>query len=644
MNDSKRRSTLQPAADFNGASRSNLPVPGTLKKPTANLRQSMAGSAMRGPYPTPMLAPPTNPRQSMYRSQNVNPLLMSAVKQGVGRTPMASTRRGSMWGGPPAAAASSVTQSTKDTRPLRDKHYQTKMRTDILNYLQTAGFEIMMATLTNIQGKDYRAIFNYLLSILEPAFPLNPSLRFEEEFVPALKALRYPYAHQIDNKWLAAPASMHSWPSLLGVLHWLVEACKIQEAYLSSGHPTLQDPSLVPEEFDDAFDHAALAFDYYEQSYLVWLDGQDEFPEANQALEERYLRKNETVRLDLEETALKLSQAKSELHKLESSAAPIAQLQKEHGMLKVDSEKFQEILHRYEGRKKKLIDTIAFEKAELATRGAHLEQLQAEQATLADTVKQQNLTPEEVIRMNTEHETLSRNLEDLKQKIAEAHRTVLSLEVNVTNRAAAAEEAIDAYTNLLSSLDLFPPLPPPVQNVDLTLELNTAASSPLHLLAGADIRKVVKPTLSSIAELKRSERATVESERIKLDNELDQLSVECENLDEEIAELEKKVAVLNEQADDLRDAAQQDAMVSNAEAARLERDLAQARTAALSSGMGVKSRLQALQFNYREQIEKVSRLKEETVRAMMKNINDICMFKQEVSRHLTELQQFAAED
>lgn len=32
-----------------------------------------------------------------------------------------------------------------------------------------------------------------------------------------------------------------------------------------------------------------------------------------------------------------------------------------------DSEKFQKILQQYEGRKKKLIDTIAYEKAELAT-------------------------------------------------------------------------------------------------------------------------------------------------------------------------------------------------------------------------------------------------------------------------------------
>lgn len=137
-------------------------------------------------------------------------------------------RRGSVWPGGPTLAPPSNSQTVKDARPLRDRHYQLKMRQDILNYLQSGGFDISMASLANIQGKDYRAIFDFLLLTLDPSHPLGQSSRFEDEFVPALKSLRYPFAHQIDNKWLAAPASMHSWPSLLGVLHWLVEMCKVR--------------------------------------------------------------------------------------------------------------------------------------------------------------------------------------------------------------------------------------------------------------------------------------------------------------------------------------------------------------------------------------------------------------------------------
>ena len=168
-------------------------------------------------------------------------------------------------------------------------------------------------------------------------------------------------------------------------------------------------------------------------------------------------------------------------------------------------------------------------------------------------MKVQNLTPEEVIRMNNDHETLSRNLEELKHKISETQKTVMSLEVMMTNRGTAVEEALDQYTNLLSSLGLFPPLPSPFEEADLTLQLNLATPNVSQLLSGADIRKVIKPTLSAIAELKRTERADVESERIKVDNDLDHLTLECENMHEEVSELEKKVVVLNEQADELRD-------------------------------------------------------------------------------------------
>lgn len=185
--------------------------------------------------------------------------------------------------------------------------------------------------------------------------------------------------------------------------------------------------------------------------------------------------------------------------------------------------------------------------------GGFLDELKAELGKLEDTVKTQNLTPEEVIQMNTDRETLTRNLEDLKQKISETHRTVMNLEVKVTNRAAAVEEALDAYTNMLSALELFPTPPEPWQDIDLTLELNSASSNPQQLLVGVDIRKVIRPTLSSVAEAKRQERASLETESVKVNNELDQLTTECKNLDYELTEVEKKATSLNEQADDLRD-------------------------------------------------------------------------------------------
>jgi kinetochore protein NDC80 len=123
-------------------------------------------------------------------------------------------------------------QPLKDSRPLRDRQYQAKMRQDIISWLQSTEYDISMQTLMNITGKEYRNIFLYLFSMLDPGYPFDPQARFEDEFIPALKCIRYPFVGQIDSKWLAAPASMHSWPSLLGVLHWLTVMCKVRSEEL----------------------------------------------------------------------------------------------------------------------------------------------------------------------------------------------------------------------------------------------------------------------------------------------------------------------------------------------------------------------------------------------------------------------------
>jgi kinetochore protein NDC80 len=172
---------------------------------------------------------------------------------------------------------------------------------------------------------------------------------------------------------------------------------------------------------------------------------------------------------------------------------------------------------------------------------------------LNNVVREQNLSPQEVVKMNTDHEQLSKNLDELRQRIADTHRHLMGLEVSASNKTSTTEDALEKYTNSLVSLELYPTLPPPRQNISLALELNPAASTPQDLLQGADIRRTVKPTLSAIAEDQRAERANLESERIKFDNELDQVIQECENVEEEIMELEKKVMSLNDQADDLRD-------------------------------------------------------------------------------------------
>lgn len=184
---------------------------------------------------------------------------------------------------------------------------------------------------------------------------------------------------------------------------------------------------------------------------------------------------------------------------------------------------------------------------------AEHEKLLAEQARLEEIVKAQNLSPEEVLRMNTEHETLVRDLENLRVKISESSKQMHRLEVSLGKKTAEVEEVIDTYNGLLSVLDLFPPLPPPLEDVNLGLTMNSGAADPSQLVIGPPIKEVAKPTLAKVTELKKRENAEIERDKIRLEDELDKIAVACENQEQEVDEIYKKANALNEQAEDLRD-------------------------------------------------------------------------------------------
>lgn len=177
-----------------------------------------------------------------------------------------------------------------------------------------------------------------------------------------------------------------------------------------------------------------------------------------------------------------------------------------------------------------------------------LEELKAEQARLSEVVKVQNLSPEEVMRMNTEHETLVRSIEDLKVKVTETNKLVMSLEVSLTNRVTTVEEALDQYNALLSTPGLIP-----ADEEDLTIDLNMASPDPQRLVGGPDIRKVIRPTLSKWAETYRVKIDEAKREKIVVDDQHDHVVNECDDLVQEIETDVAKVHALTEQAEEIRE-------------------------------------------------------------------------------------------
>ncbi|GJJ12204.1 hypothetical protein Clacol_006445 [Clathrus columnatus] len=650
-----RRQTLHPLADSAGNARTNIPVPTTVIKTNPTMRPPPL-TASRMSIQQSIL----QPRQSIMRSglQNIDPMLASVrkpVDMAFGRTPLSvkHSRRGIVGRQSVAPTLNVPTQVIKDTRPIRDKQFQLSEQKQILKFLTERQFpgNITLKTLQSPTNKDFQTVFRWLFEILDPCYVMcKGNKKFEDEIIPTLRYHRYPAADQINVKWLQAVGSMHAWPSLLGVLHWMTLLCTVRLAFLSelvktsyafSDDPTVQNKSLVPEIFGEEHNNT-LAFDYYVEAYYVFLQGSDDFTEQDQELEERHSRRNQAIFQERDSLKIELETLKEEYNSLTATPPPIVKLQADNERLRRDQMKFTGVISHTRAKVEKYKETVKKLKTEITAQESYLQKLKEEFQQLSLTVKEQNLSPQEVTRMNTEHDSLHRTLGELRRKVAETQQGYHNLEVALANRTADMERAVDEYMGYLWRLELHPQPPFPFDKMNFDINFDPSKDDPRQLIIGEDLKGTIAPALTQLAYTKRKQRSEAEDEIIQIDFTTEKILVEYENLEETINNIEIRTNVLMEQADALRKA--DDAFMSNTEAARLERELAQARAATKSNGLGVKLKVQALQIAYQEQIEKTDRLREETIKALVKNTNDMCMFKERVSEDLSRLRQFAEEN
>ena len=171
---------------------------------------------------------------------------------------------------------------------------------------------------------------------------------------------------------------------------------------------------------------------------------------------------------------------------------------------------------------------------------------------LSRTVREQNLSPHEVTRMNSEHDNLHRTLGELRRKVAETQQVYHSLEVALANRTADMERAVDEYMGYIWRLELHPQPPPSLSHIKFELAFDVAKDDPKQLILGEDLKATIAPALTELASLRRRERGDAEDEAIQIDFTMDRLITECENLEEAINNVEVRTNVLSEQADALR--------------------------------------------------------------------------------------------
>ncbi|CAB4067486.1 NDC80 [Lepeophtheirus salmonis] len=100
----------------------------------------------------------------------------------------------------------------KETRPLRDKNWQTEQVKSLIDFLREHNYSNRELTSKSfpLSASEFRCLFNFMYGILSPGYVLPQ--KFESELTSLLKGLDYPGV--ISKSTFVTIGSLHSWPRI----------------------------------------------------------------------------------------------------------------------------------------------------------------------------------------------------------------------------------------------------------------------------------------------------------------------------------------------------------------------------------------------------------------------------------------------
>lgn len=156
--------------------------------------------------------------------------------------------------------------------------------------------------------------------------------------------------------------------------------------------------------------------------------------------------------------------------------------------------------------------------------------------------------------MNYERETLSRQQEDLRSKIAEASQQAYDQEMSVTKSMDRFEQLVADYTALGHQIGTIRPVSEgPMlgpDGVDYSVDVDLGVEDVNEIaVAGRRLRSEIWPALQVYGEGFRKEMVHIQDGNIALDDENDRLGQKVERQKEEAANLNMRLKVVNDQAE-----------------------------------------------------------------------------------------------
>jgi len=305
-----------------------------------------------------------------------------------------------------------------------------------------------------------------------------------------------------------------------------------------------EDIEKLGQNSDKAF------FNYLGDAYSAFLSGDDD---TYTALEEDLVQNFEAGNVGVERELSKLAEENdnftAENEELLKMSSTLPELEKREAELQSDLAKFHKLIEQLNQHKETLQQKVEARTEELSKNEAELKSISANVANLKSQIATQDLSAEDVRRMQGERARLEEGLERAAAMKDEHNKAFWEGEAQLTAVLKSIETNVATYNGLCADLQLIPETAKNANGIKFHVSIDksmAAQDDQVSLLGGVDVNGAVKPAVENLKSCVASASAEARKEL------LDLLDME-ENSEEKLAELteamkkaESKAAKLEE--------------------------------------------------------------------------------------------------
>lgn len=370
-----------------------------------------------------------------------------------------------------------------DPRVPMSKATKERMTQELLDYMTQNNFEFDMKHSIRLvpsgspTQNDFNFMFQWLYRRVDPGYKFQKNI--DVELPQLMKQLRYPYGTDISKSHIY-PITPQHWPKFLLMFHWIMQLAQMLDNFARGAY----DDACAEAGIDVAGDR--IVFRFLFSGYQDWLqvssDQDDDVADAalephRQAMAEEFSRINARYEEDLKVLEEENEKLRAQIEEVERSTPDVAKLDKVFDIITDDIQKFEDYNKHMQAKIEKNASRTKILEDEISKIEDDLQKAEQERQNLQNAVDRQGLNIQDIDRINTEKERLTKSHDDAVASLEQVNKLVLEKEIEAARKLEDLEAATKRYNTLGYQTSIIPSTAVNAkgQNYELVLQLTEPA-------------------------------------------------------------------------------------------------------------------------------------------------------------------------